>query len=129
MQLQYPSEWAGDTPVFLVCIPHNDEDAAVIIDLDLSGWIETHKELFRTPGTWYLGGKAAGRPIFCVLMGEGDQFFYTKRHVGDLMGGREVTAIGIGKKRADGVPVNLWLMPDGTVCGGDDVDEVASRMI
>lgn len=126
MQPQY----AGDSKFFLVFTPAiAGPEGNVGIDVDVSGWIEEHKALFRTPGTWFLVDKDSGAVIFCVLLGEGDQFFYTKRHTGNLMGGRENISVGMGKKQADGTEVKLWLMPNGMVCGGEDVDEVAVRLL
>lgn len=123
------TEWSGDTPYFLIFTPPEGVDGNVGIDVDAPGWIEANKPLFRATGTWFLARKEDMRPVFCVLIDEGDQFFFVKHHVGNLMAGREVVAIGMGKKTSDGVPVNLWLFPNGIICGGDDVDGIASRMI
>lgn len=128
--LKAPSttEWQGDNPFFLrYFTPEGDE---VQIDLDQTGWIEEHKGLMRSAGTWLLTSKRNNRPLFCVLTFEGDQFYYAKRHVG-VMGGAvgEVVAIGIGKKQADGTTVNLWLMPNGMIVGGSDVDTVGIRLV
>ena len=122
------SDWVGDTPFWLMC-QTDTESGNVGIDLDENGWIEKNKALMRSPGTWFLMAKRTGKPVFSVVMDEGDQFYYTKRHVGDLMRGKEVVCYGIGKKKADGTPVNLWLLPNGMVCGGDDADVLAARMI
>jgi hypothetical protein len=121
-------EWKGDTPFFIIFDP-DGVDGKVGIDLDENGWVETNKENMRSAGTWFLMDKRAGRALFNVVTEEGDQFYYTKRHVGNLMAGKEVLCYGIGKKRADGRTVNLWLLPNGSVCGGDDVDILAARMI
>ena len=122
------TDWVGDNPFWLLFERPGDE-GNVGVDLDAGGWIEANKGLLRSPGTVHLMAKRTNRSLFIVLMEEGDQFYYTKRHVGNLMAGREVVAYGIGKKKADGSTVNLWLMPNGTVCGGADVDVLAARMI
>jgi hypothetical protein len=121
--------WLGDNQFFLVAEPADRSRGNVGIDLDQGGWVEQHKELMRQPGTWLLYHKASGRPIFCVILEEGDQFYYTVRHVGNLMAGSEVQAVGVGKKHADGRTLNMWLLPNGVICGGDDVEEIASRML
>ena len=82
-----------------------------------------------SPSTWWLVDKQSQRPLFVVVLEEGDQFYYAKRHIGNLMAGSEIVAIGIGKKRSDGSTVNLWLLPNGVVCGGDDVETIAGRML
>lgn len=123
------SGWQGDTPFFLVIEPNDQSNGNVGIDLDKSGWIDENRELMRAPGTWLLFHKATGKPIFVVVVEEGDQPYFVRRHVGNLMAGSQVTAIGIGKKCADGSMVRLWLLPNGMVTGGDDVDVIASRML
>lgn len=121
------NEWKGDSPFWLMCQTPNDGNVG--IDIDEPGWIETHKSLMRTPGTWFLMEKRRSRPLFSVVLEEGDQFYFAKRHVGNVITAREITAYGIGKKKADGTPVNLWLMPNGVVCGGNDVDLIGARML
>lgn len=121
-------EWAGDSPFFLVYEP--PEGKNIGFDLDVPGWIAANQGLFREPGTWLLMTKEGMRPLFVVFIRRGDQFYYAKRHTGVLGGATaEVTAIGIGKKQADGRTVNLWIMPNGMVCGGDDVDFLSQRMM
>jgi len=125
------SQWIGDSQFWLMYQPEDDEDGRgnVGIDVDETGWIEKNKVHMRSPGTWILMAKRPSRPVFSVVLNEGDQFYFTKRHVGNLMAAKEVICWGIGKKKADGTPVNLWLLPNGVVCGGDDVDILAPRMI
>jgi len=122
------TDWVGDNPFWLMFERPGDE-GNIGVDLDAGGWIEANKELLRSPGTVHLMAKRTKRSLFIVLMEEGDQFYYAKRHIGNLMAGSEVVAYGIGKKKSDGTTVNLWLMPNGTVCGGNDVDVLAARMI
>lgn len=128
-----PIEWEGDTPFYLIYEP--PEGPNIGIDLDAPGWIDANQELFRSPGTWLLMSKQAlaqegPRPLFVVFIRRGDQFYYAKRHSGVLGGATaEIVATGIGKKQADGKTVNLWLMPNGMICGGDDVDFLSQRML
>lgn len=122
-------EWAGQTPFFLVFERGPSDNVG--IDVDTGGWIESNKELFRLPGVWLLMHKEYMRPVMSVVMGEGEQFYFVKHHVGNLMAGAEVVVYGMGKKRADGDTVNLWFLPNGMVVGGDEgeADLLASRML
>lgn len=122
-------EWAGDSPFFLVIEPDDRSEGNLGIDLDESGWLTTHAAWLRRPGAWVLYLKATGQPIFAVIVEEGDQPYFTRRHIGNLMAGAEISAFGIGKKAADGTMTRLWLLPNGLVCGGDDVEIIASRML
>ena len=121
--------WMGDSPFFLVIEPADQSQGNVGIDLDESGWIAKNAELMRVPATWILYHKTSGRPVFCIIVEEGDQPYFTRRHIGNLMAGNEIMAVGVGKKLRDGEMVRLWLLPNGVVCGGDDVDVIASRML
>jgi hypothetical protein len=121
--------WDGEFPFFLVIEPLDRANGNIGIDLDEPGWVERNKEAMRAPGTWWLYLKQTGRPIFCVIVEDGDRPFFTRRHIGNLMAGSEIVAVGLGKKRADGSTVNLWLLPNGVVCGGDDADIIAARML
>lgn len=121
--------WEGEFPFFLVIEPRDQGNGNIGIDLDEPGWVERNKEAMRAPGTWWLYLKQTGRPVFCVIVEEGDQPYFTRRHIGNLMAGSEIIAVGIGKKGRDGEMTRLWLLPNGVVCGGDDVEIVASRML
>lgn len=142
--------WGGDAPFYLVFEP-DDGSGNVGIDLDVSGWIEANREIMRAPGTWLLLHKATGRPMLALIVERGEQFYFTIKHVGNLMVGSEISSYGIGKR----VPpvyregertyrgkvrkfrelvepermVRLWLLPNGIVCGGDDVEIIAARML
>jgi hypothetical protein len=121
--------WQGEFPFYLVIQPTDNANGNIGIDLDETGWVETNRVAMRAPGTWWLYHKDSGRPLLCVIVEEGDKPFFVKHHVGNLMAGSEVIAIGLGKKTVKGEAVNLWLLPNGVICGGDDVDVVASRML
>jgi len=123
--------WQGDFPFFLVIEP-DDGGGNVGIDLDEGGWISRNDGTMRKPGTWLLylkDGGGAPRPFFAMVVEEGEQPYFTKHHVGSLMSHAELTAIGIGKKYRDGTMMRLWVLPNGIICGGDDVDVIASRML
>ncbi len=124
-----PSPWFGDFPFFLVIEPDDRSNGNTGIDLDQPGWIAANAALMRAPGTWVLYHKETSRPLFCMIVEQGDQPYFTRHHVGNLMAGSEITAVGIGKKHRNGDMTRLWLLPNGVVCGGDDVDIVASRML
>jgi len=121
--------WNGESPFFLVFERGPSDNVG--IDIDTGGWIESFKELFRTPGVWLLMHKGQGRPVMAVVLEEGEQFYFVKHHVGNLMAGSEVLLYGMGKKQADGNKVNLWLLPNGMTVGGPegDADLLASRML
>jgi len=122
------TEWLGPNPFFLVIAAEEDGQ---MIDLDETGWAQTYADWMRRPAVWFLMDKATNAPRLSVWVHEGDQPYYTARHVGitSSAGGNEVTAYGIGKKQQDGSMVRIWLMPDGQVCGGDDVDDLGVRMV
>ena len=126
--------WAGDQPVFLIFEPVDAGDAGNIgIDIDVAGWIEGNRDTFRRPGVWFLIDKATSGPLLAMPTEEGDQFYYHRHMVGVIgtTNGPTVTVQAIGKKRADGSVVRLWLMPNGMVMTGEDweIDPVASRMV
>lgn len=120
-------EWAGDNPYYLLII---GEDIASI-DLDQRGWAETFSAHMRQSGHWHLVAKSTARPVLTVVVHDGEQPYYTARHVGiaGSGGSNEVVAYGIGKKQNDGSMVRLWVMPDGTVTGGDDVSTYGVSMV
>lgn len=120
--------WQGPTPFYLL-ISTTDENIG--IDLDERGWIATYADKMRLPGQWILVHKGDNFQVLVVKVFEGDQPYYTARHIGvtGSAGSNEVIAYGIGKKQADGCTVNLWVMPNGTVCGGDDVESVGIMMV
>lgn len=117
----------GDTP-FMLVVETGLDSGNLGIDLD-SPWTTTHAHILRTPGTWWLVHKETQAPVMALVVEEGDQPYFTKHHVGNLMTSQELVAYGMGKKCADGTMVRAWLLPNGIVCAGDDVDIIASRML
>ena len=128
------SGWAGDTPYFVVI---KTGGGMCLIDLDESGWMSEREGLMRAPGEWILFAKRDvnsldGVPILVVIVHDGDQPYYTKRTIGIAVGpgaGREIAVYGIGKKRLDGQTDRMWVLPNGIVCSGDDVDIIATGML
>ena len=116
----------GDSPFFLVL---ELGERKVGIDLDEGMWTEKYAEHLREPGSWWLVHKQSQRAMMGLIVDPGDQPYFVKRHVGNLMSSAEVVAYGLGKKRANGEMVRIWLLPNGMICGGDDVDIIASRMV
>jgi hypothetical protein len=121
-------EWAGTNPFYLLIWPQDSETVSVI-DLDEDQWATTYHDLLRLPGRWYLIHKKSMQPALQILVRQGDQPYYTARHFGVVGAPVEVVAYGIGKKRADGFVERLWLLPTGTVCVGDDVDEIGPDLL
>jgi hypothetical protein len=118
----------GDTPFYLIL---QFEDENVGIDLDEYQWYAKNEQYMRKPGRWLLVHKASQHPILVMQVRDGEQPYYVARHVGIVGSGgsNEVTAYGIGKKRVDGHTDRLWAMPNGTVCGGDDVESIGIGLL
>jgi hypothetical protein len=144
----FKAEWKGDKPVFLVIREYEQftdrggkpamKAHSTVIDLDEGGWVEKHKGLMRKPGAWMLCGKKASvekgmlMPILMMQVDEGEQPYYTTKHVGIMSFGMdkgpESVTYGIGKKHRDGSVMRLWLLPNGSIAGGEDVYWLADRM-
>lgn len=124
-------EWTGECPYFLLFVPASREPQLdhITIDLDEPSWLSRYGYIFRTEGEMFLIQKLTERVLLSVRLNEGDQGYYVARHVGIASGANpvknEVVAYGIGKKRADGNQDNLWYLPWGQVCGGNDVEYFA----
>jgi hypothetical protein len=132
-------EWKGDKPVFLVIRQYFDHGpSSTVIDLDEGGWTTKYADLMRVPGVWMLCSKEASEklgvlmPIFIMQVEEGDQPYFTMKHVGILsfgdVEGPESVTYGIGKKKPNGTVERLWLLPNGSTTINEDVYWVADRM-
>ena len=125
--------WSGDTPYFLV-INTVDPKESLYIDLDEPGWMSERQGLMRAEAEWVLAAKRTndsidGVPVVAMRVLPGEQPYYTHRHVGIVYPvGVEVQCYGIGKKRLDGHVDRLWILPNGIVCPGDDVDIIGSNI-
>lgn len=120
--------WQGDSPFFLVIELDDKSIGNIGVDLDTS-WHTEHAEHLRSPATWHLIHKQTQQATLVLVVEAGDQPYFTRHHVGNLMAGTELVAFGLGKKCADGSMVRLWLLPNGMICGGEDVDIIAARML
>lgn len=120
--------WLGSNPFYLL-LAFPDENVG--IDLDEPAWAAKYAEHMRRPGQWLLIHKQTGTQVLGLLVTEGDQPYYTARHIGIAGGGggNEITAYGLGKKHPDGSVERMWLMPNGMVCLGDDVDDIGVLMV
>jgi len=118
--------WMGSTPVYLVI---SLAAGGVEIDLDESQWATTYSSYLRVNGFWVLVDKLTNMPLLMMAVGHDEQPYYTARHVGSTGASGEIVAYGIGKKRADGHVDRMWLLPNGLVCTGDDVEAIALRML
>jgi len=120
-------EWQGDNPFYLTI---QTTDGNTIVDLDKPGWVKENEHLMRETGAWMLNHKYARMTVAIILVHEGEQPYYTARHVGIAFGGTgEIVAYGIGKKRLDGHVDRIWVLPNGVICAGDDVEPIALAFI
>jgi hypothetical protein len=110
----------------------DDYQNTCFIDVEEHAWHAKYADWLRRPGWWLLRRKGTNAVVLTVRVAEGDQPYYTARHVGTGLGSpgqAEIIAYGIGKKCADGSMVRLWVMPDGVVVGGEDVDRLGVLMV
>jgi hypothetical protein len=121
--------WFGENPLFLIIRLASGE--GIGIDLDEPGWIAKNAEYLRSPGTWTLNNKKTSFRHLSLVVLTGEQPYYVARHLGMVGsgGGNELIAYGLGKKRLDGHVDRLWLMPDGSVCAGDDAEVLGREML
>lgn len=120
--------WVDDNPYFLAFA---DDDEGVTIDLGEHGWMTRYAAWMRRPGVVSLGRKTDAAFVLIIQINPGDVAHYIARHVGvtGSAGGNEIVAYGIGKIAPDGTVTQLWVMPGGSVCGGEDVDPLGVRMV
>jgi hypothetical protein len=130
------SDWNGDNPFCLMI--SRGIDNAVIIDLDQQGWSTTYADWMRGQARWFLVQKADMRPVLWMNVLDGEQPYYVGRHIGIASmpssgNGKspmtEVICFGIGKKRLDGHTDRLWILPNGAVTLGDDVEVFALDLV
>lgn len=124
--------WADDNPFYLLIV--QDETQLTTIDLGEFGWSKTYKKLMRQPAEWYLVRKDSQAIPISMVVRQGEQPYYVCRHIGvaGSGGGNEVKAYGIGKKRKVGSrwqTDRLWVLENGQVCGGDDVEPFALKLL
>ena len=126
--------WLGSNPYYLLIVLASGRHAEV--DLDQSGWLKWFREYLRAPGQWYLVRKTDRLILATMLVHEGEQPYYVAKHVGftvvsdDPNGPRgETTSYGIGKKRLDGHVDRIWIMANGCVTLGDDVEPISLSLL
>lgn len=123
-----PSQWVGDNPYFLIIVPAGKEPQ--VIDLDESGWSTKYAWWMRCKATWHLLHKERGL-VCSMVVWKREQPYYTAKHIGTIGPGerRELIAYGIGKKRRDGHVDRIWILPNGQICMGDDVESLARPLL
>lgn len=131
-------EWLGDRPFFLAIRQYGEERSTTIIDLDEHDWATTYSHLMRVPGAWFLCSKKKSvetgvlYPVLVMQVEDGDQPYFTTKHVGimsfGLAPGPETLVYGIGKKRYNGEVQRMWVLPNGSMCSGEDVYWIADWM-
>ncbi len=121
------NEWHGDNPYYLLCVDSNfgfntGGDPYQKIDLDEPQWATTHAVWMRNPGQWHLIRKDDDGVALSMIVHPEEQPYYTARVFGSTTSPKKVRAYGIGKKQRDNTMMRLWILENGQVCGGDDVD-------
>lgn len=118
-------EWHGDNPYYLLCVSIESSVSTPFqrIDLDEPGWATTYSAWMRMTGQWHLIRKDDDGVALSVVVHIGEQPYYTSRIFGSTTSPNRIRAYGIGKKQGDGTMMRLWVLENGQVCGGDDVDD------
>ena len=126
-------EWHGDNPYYLLCINSGlspEDKSYQKIDLDEPGWATTYAEFMRPKsGDWHLVRKDDQGVALSMVVFEGEQPYYTSRVFGNTTSPTLIRAYGIGKKLHDDTVMRLWILENGQICGGDDVDTFGPRAI
>lgn len=99
------------------------------IDLDEYEWMKTYADLMRKPGQWHLVHRETQVVALSIWVHPGEQPYYTMRGFGSNKTASQMRAYGIGKKRTDGHVDRLWILENGQVCAGDDVNEFAPEAL
>ena len=110
-------------PYYLLITRENS--SYIKINVEEPEWMKTHAAWMRGASRWYMVTIDTDEVKLVVDVADGDQPYYAARHLNVVRGpnvGRHVLAYGIGAKRVGGQTDRMWLMPDGTVCVGNDVD-------
>ena len=132
------AHWQGNNPYYLMLTLDGvikDTWEMVVVDLDRSGWLSTLKDQLSQPGDWYLTRKQGQAIVLSMRVNEGDQPYYTARHLG-MMGLGETVAYSIGKKTKrmrkgtwHDNEDNLWVLENLQICGGTDVEHFARKVL
>ncbi len=121
---------SGAVPYYLHIIRANSDQ--IEIDVEEPQWMKTHAEWMRGRMRWYLMRKADKTPVLAVDVMDGDQPYYAAQHVARISGrgaGGHIVAYGIGAKRVDGNTDRMWVLPNGIVCAGNDVNSLGDALL
>jgi hypothetical protein len=131
--------WLGPNPYYLMIIlalgPGESSQSVAEIDLDQNDWATFYARFMRRPGQWYLARKDSRVIVATMVVREGEQPYYVAKHVGFTSTGGdggprgETTNYGIGKKRLDGHVDRIWIMANGCVTLGDDVEPISLDLL
>lgn len=132
------TKWHDDNPFVLIIVKEIDE--AVIIDLGEPKWLDKYADWMRVKSRWFLARKPSFTndkpdgplmPVLWMNVEDGDQPYYVARHTGiaGASSQNEVVSYGIGAKRKSGVVDRMWVLPNGLICVGDDVDVLALHLV
>jgi hypothetical protein len=121
--------WYGENPYYLLVVGLEYDGQHVKIDLDEPQWATIYSAWMRTPGEWHLVRKVDNGVALSVIVFEGEQPYYTSRVFGSSKTDQLLRSYGIGKKQLDDSMVRLWIMSNGLVCGGDDVDVFGPKLL
>lgn len=128
--------YLGSNPYYLMIQLSPEMNSQVVqIDLDQPGWSQFYAHFMRAPGQWYLVSKQGRIVVATMLVYDGEQPYYVAKHVGfvptgDPSGPRgETINYGIGKKRLDGHVDRIWVMANGCVTLGDDVEPISLDLL
>ena len=124
--------WLGPNPYYLMIVLDSGRHAE--IDLDQHQWMSFFASYLRAPGQWYLVRKTDRVILATMLVHEGEQPYYVAKHVGFTSVSNsgpegETTNYGIGKKRVDGHVDRIWIMANGCVTLGDDVEHISLTLL
>lgn len=116
-------DWHGDNPYYLLCVSKTLMAGLYQrIDLDEPQWATKYSEWMREPGEWHLIRKEDDGVALSIVVFDGEQPYYTSRVFGTTTSPNTIRAYGIGKKQRDDTVMRLWILENGQICGGDDVD-------
>lgn len=139
------TNWHGTNPYCLVITKQDGSN--ILIDLDEPGWATTHAEWMRVESQWILARKSDSTPVLTLIVEDGEQPYYTTKvhttflpppeffqrseiviNPEEIKEMAQIRSYGIGKKLVDGHVDRLWVLPNGMVCGGDDIEVIGASI-
>lgn len=121
--------WHGENPYYLLVVGQEYDGQHATIDLDEYQWATIYADYMRLPGEWHLIRKADDGVALSLVVFPGEQPYYTSRVFGSTKTSRLMRAYGIGKKQLDDSMLRLWVLENGLVCGGDDVETFGPKLL